>query len=91
MLQPNADKVAGQTRLNSVAVGYTLQMAAQKYAPPTDTALILSLEAAFAALAGYLWLGERLRPEQLAGAGLIMGGILLAQFAPVAAEPAVSA
>jgi drug/metabolite transporter (DMT)-like permease len=79
------------TGLLSVAVGYTLQVAAQKYAPPTDAALIMSLEAAFAALAGYLWLGERLRPEQLLGAGLIMAAILLAQFSPVTPEPAVSA
>jgi drug/metabolite transporter (DMT)-like permease len=79
------------TGLLSVAVGYTLQVAAQKYAPPTDAALIMSLESAFAALAGYLWLGERLRPEQLAGAGLIMAAILLAQFSPAAPEPAASA
>jgi drug/metabolite transporter (DMT)-like permease len=76
------------TGILSVAVGYTLQVAAQKYALPTDAALILSLEAAFAALAGFFWLGERLGPEQLAGAGLIMAAILLAQFGPVAAEGA---
>jgi drug/metabolite transporter (DMT)-like permease len=75
------------TGILSVAVGYTLQAVAQKHAPPTDTSLIISLEAVFAALAGYLWLGERLRPEQLAGVGLIMAAILLAQFTPAAAEP----
>jgi drug/metabolite transporter (DMT)-like permease len=73
----------------SVGVGYTLQAVAQKHAPPTDAALIVSLEAVFAALAGYLWLGEVLRPEQLVGAGLIMGAILLVQFAPAASEAGV--
>jgi drug/metabolite transporter (DMT)-like permease len=75
----------------SVGVGYTLQAVAQKHAPPTDAALIVSLEAVFAALAGYFWLGEMLRPEQLAGAGLIMAAILLAQCALVAPEPPVAA
>lgn len=67
----------------SVAVGYTLQAAGQKHAPPPDAALILSLESVFAALFGFLLLGERLRPEQLLGCGLILGAILLAQFGPV--------
>jgi drug/metabolite transporter (DMT)-like permease len=78
------------TGILSVAVGYTLQVIGQRHAPPTDTALILSLEAVFAALAGYLWLGERLRPEQWLGAGLIMAAILLAQFGPAAAEGAAA-
>jgi drug/metabolite transporter (DMT)-like permease len=77
------------TGIMSVGVGYTLQAVAQKHAPPTDAALIVSLEAVFAALAGYLWLGEVLRPEQLVGAGLIMGAILLVQFAPAASEAGV--
>jgi drug/metabolite transporter (DMT)-like permease len=72
----------------SVAVGYTLQARAQKHAPPTDAALILSLEAVFAALFGYLLLGETLRPEQLLGCGLILAAILLAQFKPAPAPTA---
>jgi drug/metabolite transporter (DMT)-like permease len=68
----------------SVAVAYTLQAWAQKHAPPPDAALILSLESVFAALFGYLLLGETLRPEQLLGCGLILGAILLAQFGPIA-------
>ncbi len=79
------------TGILSVAVAYTLQGVAQKHAPPADAALIVSLEAVFAAVSGYLWLGERLRPEQLAGAGLIMAAIVLAQLAPRASEPARAA
>ena len=74
----------------SVGVGYTLQVVGQQHAPPTDAALIVSLEAIFAALAGYLWLGEKLRHEQLLGAGLIMAAILLAQLAPAPPSGAIA-
>jgi drug/metabolite transporter (DMT)-like permease len=67
----------------SVAVGYTLQVVAQKHAPPTDAALILSLESVVAMLSGFVLLGERVGPIQLLGAGLILAAIVLAQFSPV--------
>ena len=66
----------------SVAVAYTLQAQGQKHAPPTDASLILSLESVFAALFGFLFLKENLRPEQLLGAGLILAAILISQFSP---------
>jgi drug/metabolite transporter (DMT)-like permease len=68
--------------LFSVAVGYTLQAKAQKFAPPTDASLILSLESVFAAVFGFLFLQELLRPMQLVGAGLILAAILISQFSP---------
>ncbi len=64
----------------SVGMGYTLQVIGQKYSPPTDAALILSSEAVFAALAGYLFLKEGLQPIQLAGCGLILAAILIVQL-----------
>ena len=67
------------TGIFSIGVGYTLQAVAQKVAPPADAAILLSLEAAFAALAGWLFLDERLTPIQLAGCGLMLAGMLLAQ------------
>ena len=72
--------------LFSVAIGYTLQGWAQKYAPPTDASLILSLESVFAAVFGYLFLQEMLRPIQLLGAGLILVAILISQFVPSGAD-----
>ena len=66
----------------SVAVGYTLQVKAQRIAPATDASLIMSMESVFAALFGWLLLGEKLQPLQLAGAGLILLAILLSQFKP---------
>ena len=68
--------------LFSVAIGYTLQGWAQKYAPPTDASLILSLESVFAAVFGFIFLQEILQPIQLLGAGLILGAILISQFVP---------
>jgi drug/metabolite transporter (DMT)-like permease len=70
----------------SVGFGYTMQIVAQRDAPPTDAAIILSLEAPFAALAGWLALGELLTRRQLLGAGLMFAGMLLAQLAPVERE-----
>ena len=63
----------------SVGLGYTLQAVGQRVAPPADTAIILSLEAVFAALGGWLILGESLAPLQLLGCGIILAGMLLAQ------------
>jgi drug/metabolite transporter (DMT)-like permease len=62
-----------------VGIGYTLQVIGQRHAPPSDAALILSLEAVFGALSGFLLLGEGLTPLQLGGCALIFGAILLSQ------------
>jgi len=44
-----------------------------------DAALIFSLESVFAALSGFIFLGERLGPVQLLGCGVILGAVILAQ------------
>lgn len=67
------------TAFFSIVVGYTFQSLAQRHAPPTDAAVILSLESVFAALFGGLWLGERLSPLQTIGGGLMLAGMILAQ------------
>jgi drug/metabolite transporter (DMT)-like permease len=63
----------------STAVGYTLQAVGQQHAPPSDAAILLSLEAVFAALFGYLFLAERLNAVQGLGCALIFGAVLLVQ------------
>jgi drug/metabolite transporter (DMT)-like permease len=68
------------TGIFSIGVGYTLQAAGQRWAPPADAAILLSAEAIFAALAGWLLLGERLDSIQVAGCGLILAGMLLSQL-----------
>jgi drug/metabolite transporter (DMT)-like permease len=60
----------------SVGVAFTLQVVAQRNMHPAGAAIILSTEMVFAALAGALLLGERLTPDQMAGAALILGCIL---------------
>ncbi len=67
----------------SVGTAFTLQVVAQRYSPASDTAIILSAETVFAALAGYIFLGERLSSAQLLGASLILGGILAVQLLPI--------
>jgi drug/metabolite transporter (DMT)-like permease len=67
------------TAIFSVGLGYTLQVWAQRHTPPSDAALILSLEAVFAAFAGWLILNETLSPIKLLGCGLILMAVLLSQ------------
>lgn len=64
----------------SSGVGYTLQLVAQKNATPTDTALILSLEAVFSALFGALLLHERMALIQYLGCALIFLAVVNAQL-----------
>jgi len=63
----------------SVGIAFTLQVVAQRHAHPTPAAIIMSLESAFAALGGWLLLGERLGTRGTLGAGLMMAGMMLAQ------------
>ncbi|GAB4359051.1 MAG: DMT family transporter [Gammaproteobacteria bacterium] len=69
--------------LVAVGVGYTLQVVGQKKAPPAHAAILLSLEAVFAALAGWWILGETLSPRAMLGCTLMLGGMLVAQLAPL--------
>ena len=64
------------------ALGFALQAIAQQHAPPADTAIILSSEALFAALAGALFLGERLETIGWLGCALIVTAILIVELAP---------
>ncbi len=68
------------TGILSIGVGYTLQVVAQGHTRPADTAILLSLEAVFAVIGGWLLLGEQLTPRALLGCGLMMAGILASQL-----------
>ena len=68
--------------LFGVAVGFTLQVVAQKHAIASHAAIILSLEAVFAAIAGALLLGESLALKGYFGCALMFAGMLLAQLWP---------
>lgn len=66
----------------SVGVGFTLQVVGQKYSQPSHAAIILQLEAVIAALAGWFFLNEIMSSRALAGAGLMLLGMLIAQLLP---------
>ena len=66
----------------SSAVGYTLQIIAQKGLNPTVASLLMSLESVFAALAGWFILRQSLTPRELLGCALVFAAVLLAQLAP---------
>ena len=64
----------------SVGVAYTLQVVAQKTAKPAHAAIILSLEAVFAAIGGWLMLGETLSARAIAGCILMLCGMVISQL-----------
>jgi drug/metabolite transporter (DMT)-like permease len=68
--------------LLSVGIAYTLQVVAQKDAPPVHAAIILSLEAVFSAVAGWIILGEILSARGITGCTLMLAGMLCAQLWP---------
>ncbi len=64
----------------STGIGFTLQGMAQKYSPPADAAIILSMESVFAVLFGMLLLHERLTWLQGLGCILILVAIFFSQW-----------
>lgn len=63
----------------SVGIAYTLQVIAQKNAHPAYASIILSLEAVFAAIGGWIILHESLSHRALAGCFLMLGGMVIVQ------------
>ena len=66
--------------LLSTGVAYTLQVVAQRRTQPSHAAIILSLEAVFAALGGWWMLGEVLSRRELFGCLMMLAGMLLSQI-----------
>lgn len=66
--------------LLSGAIGYTLQIVAQKDTDPTVASLLMSLESVFAALSGWLILHEVLTLKEFIGCMLIFAAVILAQI-----------
>ena len=60
------------------AVAFVIQTGAQRFVPPSRTALILVMESPFAGLFGALMLDERLGARGWAGAALIVCSMLVA-------------
>lgn len=66
----------------SAGVAYTLQVIAQKDAPPAHASILLSLESVFAALTGWFILGEKLSYRALWGCTFMFLGVLISQIYP---------
>ena len=66
--------------LLSVGIAYTLQVIAQRDAHPAHAAILLSMEAVFAAFGGWLILDEIISARGLFGCGLMLTGMLLSQL-----------
>lgn len=66
--------------LISVGIAYTLQIFAQRHAPPAHAAIIMSLEAVAAACGGWLILEEQFSTLGILGCGLMLFGMLLSQL-----------
>ena len=64
----------------SSGVAYTLQIVGQKGLNPAVASLIMSLESVFAAISGWIVLGQPLSPRELTGCALVFAGVILAQL-----------
>jgi drug/metabolite transporter (DMT)-like permease len=70
--------------LGAVGIGYTLQVVAQRDAPPAHATIIMSLEGCFAALGGALFLSEKIGHWTLLGFALMLAGMLITQWEVIA-------
>lgn len=64
----------------SCGVAYTLQIIGQKYAEPTSASIIMSLESVFAAISGWLILGQGMSIAQISGCVLMFLAIVIVQL-----------
>ena len=64
----------------SGAIAYTLQIVGQKYAEPTLASLLMCLESVFAALGGWVLLGQVLSVREFIGCALMLSASVIAQL-----------
>ncbi len=64
----------------SVGIAYTLQLIGQRRTPPSHAAIILGLEAVFAAVGGWAVLNETLSSRALVGCTLMLAGVIVSQL-----------
>ena len=68
------------TGILSIGLGFTLQTIAQKHLPPTNVAIILSMESVFASIAAFIILGQILETNSLIGCTLILLGVIISEY-----------
>jgi drug/metabolite transporter (DMT)-like permease len=81
-LTPNVLIAAGFTGLAATSLAYGIQTIAQRFAAPTHTALIFSLEPVWAGIFSFWLAGEVLGPRAMIACGLILIGMLVAEMVP---------
>jgi len=64
----------------SSGIAFTLQIIAQRRVDPGTAALIMSMEAVFAVVGGWLLLGESLGAKEQLGCALMVAGMLISQW-----------
>lgn len=64
----------------SSGIGFTLQVTGQNHVPPSHAAIVMSLEAVFAVLGGWLILSERMGSYGWIGCGLMLAGMIVSQL-----------
>lgn len=71
------------TGVFSVGIAFTAQVVAQRYAQAADAAIVLSSETLFAALFGFLLMGDRLNAAGIVGCALIFTSMVGVQLLPI--------
>ena len=64
----------------SSGIAYTLQIVGQKFAEPAIASISMSFESVFAALGGWVILGDKLNLSQFFGCALVFAAIIIAQL-----------
>ena len=83
---PNLIMALVLTGVFATAVAFSLQTWGQQYTSSTRTALIFALEPVFASATAVIFGNEVVTTVGLAGAALILGGILIVELKPIASH-----
>ncbi|MCB0405811.1 MAG: DMT family transporter [Bdellovibrionales bacterium] len=78
------------TAVFATVIAFFIQMWAQPHTSATAAALIMALEAVFAAIGGWIWAGEQLTSRELFGCALMLTGMLLVELKGVVWQKSVA-
>ncbi len=68
------------TGIMSTGIAFTLQVVAQRHVHPTHASIVMSTEAVFALLGGWLFLAETMPLRNLVGCALMLTGMIISQL-----------
>ncbi len=66
----------------SGGAGYTIQIVCQSRLDPGVASILMSCEALFSVLGGFVFLGQKLTPREMAGSVLMFAAIIIVQIVP---------